>query len=241
MKKVSRRNGAHARKNMVFRSSATSSHRANAAPSNFADPEKAEEAIRHSIDENIEREAVIDRRALEAKALQHGMGRHRDRSSIREESRASRAERPADRRPANSVNSPRGAYTTPEMVALERENIEMMLAGQKRAAAIGTLKESPSDGAASGNCFQIRLLSPRLTLVSTDWLTSIEGRAGAAKTTTVGCDPRVRGRAGIRRIWVCADNPRGQIAFRSRRLLENCSQPPRRKITGPAVEADLDY
>ena len=41
-------------------------------------------------------------------------------------------------------------------------------------------------GAASGNCFPIRLLSPRLTLASTDWITSIEGRAGAAKTTTVG-------------------------------------------------------
>ena len=34
----------------------------------------AEEAVRHSIDENSEREAVIDRRALEAKALQHAMG-----------------------------------------------------------------------------------------------------------------------------------------------------------------------
>jgi hypothetical protein len=36
--------------------------------------EKAEEAVRQSIDENTEREAVIDRRVLEARALQHAMG-----------------------------------------------------------------------------------------------------------------------------------------------------------------------
>ena len=43
-------------------------------PIQFRHPEKAGEAIRQSIDENSEREAVIDRRALEAKALQHAMG-----------------------------------------------------------------------------------------------------------------------------------------------------------------------
>ena len=44
-------------------------------PIQFRHPEKAGEAIRQSIDENSEREAVIDRRALEAKALQHAMGK----------------------------------------------------------------------------------------------------------------------------------------------------------------------
>ncbi len=147
------------------------------------DPKKAEEAIRHSIDENTEREAVIDRRALEAKALQHAMGSI-EIDHVREESQ--RVEREGRLITAgNSVNSPRGAYTTPEMAALERENIEMMLAGQKRAAAIGTLKEVRAWSS------ERQLLSDQatvagLTLVSTDWLTSIEGRAGAAKTTTVG-------------------------------------------------------
>ena len=37
-------------------------------------PEKAEEAVRRSIDENTGGEAVIDRRALESRALQHAMG-----------------------------------------------------------------------------------------------------------------------------------------------------------------------
>ena len=48
---------------------------ARTRPDPIRHPEKAEEAVRQSIDENSEREAVIDRRALEARALQHAMGR----------------------------------------------------------------------------------------------------------------------------------------------------------------------
>ena len=60
-------------------------------------PEKAEEALRQSIDENIEREAVIDRRALEAKALQHAMGRA-DLDQVRVEIKRFHARRPVNRR-----------------------------------------------------------------------------------------------------------------------------------------------
>jgi conjugative relaxase-like TrwC/TraI family protein len=145
--------------------------------------EKAEQAVRHSIDENSEREAVIDRRALEAKALQHAM-RSVQLDQIRTESQ--RLER--NRRliaVGDAVNSPRGAYTTPEMIALERENIEVMRAGRGKVTAIGTSNEIRRWVTRS------QLLSDQasvaeLTLVSSDWLTSIEGRAGAAKTTTVG-------------------------------------------------------
>jgi conjugative relaxase-like TrwC/TraI family protein len=146
-------------------------------------PEKAEEAVRHGIDENSEREAVIDRRALEASALQHAMGSveldHVRTESVRFE---------LDGRliaVGDAVNSPQGAYTTPEMIALERENIVMMAAGRGKATAIGISSEVrrwaserqlPSD----------QTDVAKLTLASADWLTSIEGRAGTAKTTTVG-------------------------------------------------------
>ena len=43
----------------------------------------ADEAVRFSVEHNIEREAVIDRRALEAGALQQAMGRA-DLDGIRE-------------------------------------------------------------------------------------------------------------------------------------------------------------
>jgi len=77
----------------------------------FRYPEKAEEAIRQSIDENSEREAVIDRRALEAKALQHAMG-WADLRQIRTESERFR-QNGGLIVAGESVNSPQGAYTRP--------------------------------------------------------------------------------------------------------------------------------
>src|SRR5712692_7107242 len=146
-------------------------------------PETAEQAIRQSIDENTEREAVIDRRALEAKALQHAMGRA-DLHWIRAESE--RFQQNGQLIVAgNSVNSPRGAYTTPEMIALERGNIELTRAGQGRAAAISSSNEIRR-WASQRNLPPDQTAVAELTLTSTDWITSIEGRAGAAKTTTVG-------------------------------------------------------
>ena len=85
----------------------------------------------------------------------------------------------------DSVNSPRGAYTTPEMIALERGNIELMRAGQGSAAAIGSSNEIRR-WASQRNLLPDQTAVAELTLASTDWITSIEGRAGAAKTTTVG-------------------------------------------------------
>ena len=149
----------------------------------FRHPKKAEEAIRQSIDENIEREAVIDRRALEAKALQHVMGQA-DLHQIRNESERFQQ----DGRlilAGDSVNSPRGAYTTPEMIALERGNIELMRAGRGRAAAIGSSNEIRR-WASQRNLLPDQTAAAEQILASTDWVTSIEGRAGAAKTTTVG-------------------------------------------------------
>jgi conjugative relaxase-like TrwC/TraI family protein len=152
-------------------------------PIQFRYPEKAEEAIRQSIDENSEREAVIDRRALEAKALQHAMGQA-DLHWIRAESRRFRETRRLIVA-GDSVNSPQGAYTTPEMMAVERENIELMRAGQGRAAAIGNPNEVRR-WASQRNLLPDQTAVAELTLAATGWITSIEGRAGAAKTTTVG-------------------------------------------------------
>src|SRR5712672_1465100 len=85
----------------------------------------------------------------------------------------------------DSVNSPKGAYTTPQMVALERGNIELMRAGQGKAAPIGNSTEI-CRWARQRNLLPDQTAVAELTLASTDWLTSIEGRAGTAKTTTVG-------------------------------------------------------
>ena len=152
-------------------------------PIQFRYPERAKEAFRQSIDENIEREAVIDRRALEAKALQHAMGQtdlHQIRAEGEQLQHNGRLVVAGD-----SVNSPRGAYTTPEMIAFERGNIELMRAGQDRATAVASSNEIRR-WASQRNLLPDQTAAAELTLASNDWITSIEGRAGAAKTTTVG-------------------------------------------------------
>ncbi len=71
------------------------------------------------------------------------------------------------------------------MIALEHGNIELMRAGQGRAAAIGSPNEVRR-WASQRSLLPDQTAVAELTLTSTDWITSIEGRAGAAKTTTVG-------------------------------------------------------
>jgi conjugative relaxase-like TrwC/TraI family protein len=145
--------------------------------------EKAREAIRQSIEENTERESVIDRRGLEAKALQHAMG------SVQLDQIRTESERFVRGGPliaaGESANSPQGTYTTPEMIALERENIAIMRAGQSKVGAVGV----SSDIRLWANQRQLaadQAMAAEMMLSSNDWITSIEGRAGAAKTTTVG-------------------------------------------------------
>ncbi len=142
-----------------------------------------EEAIRFSVAHNTEREAVTDRRALERTALQYAMG-IADLESVRRETgvRESRGELIAL---AVSPSFPGVVYTTPEMVAAERENLELMRVGKGRAQAITTEQRARSWAAARSLSAE-QAVAAALTLTTTDWLTSIEGRAGAAKTTTVG-------------------------------------------------------
>ena len=146
-------------------------------------PEHAETALRFSIDHHTEREAVVDRRQLEAGALRYGMGRvdlDRLRGAMRRWQSGGRLIAATA-----EVSSPRGAYTTPEMVELERENLRMARSGIGAATSVA--------GAAAVRSWAAqRLFSPEqaealeLTLASPDWITCLEGYAGSAKTTTVG-------------------------------------------------------
>ncbi len=144
---------------------------------------RVEDALEYSVAHNTEREAVIDRRALEAAALQHAMGKA-DLAQVR---------RAADARERDSnlirinaaVRSPQGAYTTPEMVALERENLDWMRQGRNGAESIAGVEEVRAWAARRG-LLSDQAAAAQVTLTATDWVTAIEGRAGAAKTTTVG-------------------------------------------------------
>jgi conjugative relaxase-like TrwC/TraI family protein len=152
-------------------------------PRELAPYEAAEQALTFSVEHNTEREAVIDRRALEGEALRQAMGRA-DLDAIRNETRDWQHRH--DLIPLEiGVSSPQGAYTTPAMIALERDNVRLMLDGQRQAAPIATREQVRAWGQARG-LFPDQIAAAELTLASADWLSAIEGRAGAAKTTTVG-------------------------------------------------------
>jgi conjugative relaxase-like TrwC/TraI family protein len=140
------------------------------------------EAVRHAVAHTTERDAVPDRRALETFALQHAMGRivlERVRSAIdahRDEGRLIDL--------AQSHRHPIGAFTTPEMAALERDNIALMRRGRGAAQPITSIDEVKRWAARRGLAADQSLVA-EITLATRDWMSAIEGRAGAAKTTTV--------------------------------------------------------
>jgi conjugative relaxase-like TrwC/TraI family protein len=145
--------------------------------------ETADEAVRFSVEHNTEREAVIDRRALEAGALQQAMGRA-DLDGIRER-RTEWEKRGSLIRVEPGVTAPQGAFTTPEMIAMERDNIDLMLGGKGRSHSVASESDVRSWAVKRGLAPD-QAAAAELTLTSHDWLTAIEGHAGAAKTTTVG-------------------------------------------------------
>jgi conjugative relaxase-like TrwC/TraI family protein len=146
-------------------------------------PAEIENAVDYALAHNSEREAVIDARALDAAALQHAMGRA-DLDRVRAE-RSRRQGRGDLIATSGSHSAPQTLFTTPEMVALERENLELMCAGKGGAEPIAEAVEVQRWAAERG-LLADQAEAAKLTLTARDWLTSIEGRAGSAKTTTVG-------------------------------------------------------
>jgi ATP-dependent exoDNAse (exonuclease V) alpha subunit len=80
---------------------------------------------------------------------------------------------------------PQGAFTTNEMLALERENLDLVRAGMSASEPVAEPEEVREWGRARG-LLPDQICAAELTLTSTDWITAIEGLAGATKTTTVG-------------------------------------------------------
>jgi conjugative relaxase-like TrwC/TraI family protein len=144
---------------------------------------EVENAVRFALAHTTEREAVIDRRVLEAAALQHAMGRA-DLDQVRNENRRSQ-ERGQLLAVPISGDAARTFFTTPEMIALERDNLDLMQVDQGRATPIALPNEIQRWAAARG-LLSDQADAAKVTLTARDWLTAIEGRAGSAKTTTVG-------------------------------------------------------
>lgn len=141
------------------------------------------ENVRVTTAHATERDAVPDRRELETFALQHTMGR-----GVLEQVRGA-VERYGDDGKliaiAPSHRHPIGSFTTPEMAALECNNIALMRESQGKVSAIADAEKVRRWAARRGLAVD-QTAAAEVTLSTRDWLSAIDGRAGAAKTTTVG-------------------------------------------------------
>jgi conjugative relaxase-like TrwC/TraI family protein len=142
------------------------------------------EALDFSRSHTTEREAVIDRRELEMAALQHGMGRV-DLDAVRAQIAQEQAHHRLIPAHESGWRHPRGSFTTDEMLAVERENLELVRDGIGRVDPIAEPEDIRQWGTAKG-LFADQLQAAELTLASSNWATAIEGLAGTTKTTTVG-------------------------------------------------------
>jgi len=137
-------------------------------------------AARHT----TEREAVVDRRQLEAAALQHAMGRV-DLDGIRLSINQAEQTHTLIRAGKPDWRRPQGAFTTDETLALERQNVAIIKAGIDQAQPIANFQMVKQWVASKGLSLD-QISVAELSLTSKSWATAIEGLAGTAKTTTVG-------------------------------------------------------
>ena len=121
-----------------------------------------------------QREAVVEERALMRDALKRSMGQ-----ATFEEVKAHFAER-IERGDLIDVKTAVGrSFTTPEMVELERDNIERMKAGQGRYAPL-VQQHNHFDHLSNGQRQAVETI-----LESRDQVTGLQGAAGAGKTTSL--------------------------------------------------------
>ncbi|HUA36028.1 MAG TPA: MobF family relaxase [Candidatus Binataceae bacterium] len=153
-------------------------------------PFEVQDAVGYAVTHATEREAVVDRRALEGAALQHSMGRA-SLTEIRDEGIQQQL-----RGELIEIKSAQHAsFTTPEMLRLETENLELMRARRGRANEIAPSAQINRWSRQRG-LLSDQAQAAEITLSSRDWLTSIEGLAGSAKTTTVGAIAEFAGENG---------------------------------------------
>jgi ATP-dependent exoDNAse (exonuclease V) alpha subunit len=141
-------------------------------------------AITFAAKHTTEREAVVDRRALEAAALAHAMGRG-DLDGVRQAIKDSEQQRSLIRARKPDWRQPRGAFTTDETLELERRNVAMVKAGIDHAQPIAA-PALVKHWAISKGLSSDQINAATLSLSAKSWATAIEGLAGTAKTTTVG-------------------------------------------------------
>ncbi len=136
----------------------------------------AQSALTFARDRNIEREAVVDERALMKDALNRSMGQ----ASFEEVRNQFQAR--VEKGDLIEVKTAAGrSFTTPEMMSLERDNIERVQAGHGRYAPIAEQHSIRAFEHLSNSQRQ----AVETILASSDQITGLQGAAGAGKTTSL--------------------------------------------------------
>ena len=146
-------------------------------------PVRAHEAMTFARDHLFEREAVADQRAIMTVALRRSMGEATF-SEVRDEFSARREHgqfRTVSQRTYDSAQR----YTTPEMLAAERANIQQVRDGRHALAPMMTEREAfaQADKRSFLNDAQRRVVHEVLT--STDRVHGLQGLAGSGKTASL--------------------------------------------------------
>jgi hypothetical protein len=144
----------------------------------------AQSAVTFARDRNLERDAVVDERALMRDSLKRSMGQATF-AEVREhfEERITRG----DFLEVKS-NGPARAFTTGEMIGLERENIERMQAGQNRYAPLA------SQPIYFEHLSNSQRQAVEMILESRDQITGLQGAAGCRENYFFSRHPRSGGK-----------------------------------------------
>jgi conjugative relaxase-like TrwC/TraI family protein len=143
----------------------------------------AHAAVTFAIERNLEREAVIDERQLVRDTLRRSMG-DATFSQVTDEL-STRMEQGDLIQVSAQPRSPARAFTTPEMLALERQTIEMMRAGQHRCDPLIDEATRHTIDRDHAHLNESQRAAVHHLSASRDQVMALEGVAGAGKTTTL--------------------------------------------------------
>jgi conjugative relaxase-like TrwC/TraI family protein len=140
-------------------------------------------AVTYARDRNLEREAVVDERVLVRDALRRSMGDLTVEAIKDEVAHRVAAGEFIDMEPP--VGAPARAFTTREMVALERQTIDTVLDGQRTQPSLANTVTRHAVQRASPHLSEPQRAAVDQILASCDRVVALEGVAGAGKTTAL--------------------------------------------------------
>jgi conjugative relaxase-like TrwC/TraI family protein len=141
------------------------------------------QAVTFARDRNLEREAVVEERAILRDALQRSLGEARVDDIKTEVSR--RIERGEFLDVPQESGAPGRSFTTPAMTQLEQETIDCMRAGQGQHSHLATERTREVIARDYNHLNQSQRTAVDEILASCDQITALEGAAGTGKTTAL--------------------------------------------------------